>query len=69
MFTREEFDSALQAKWSAHFAKRIDELRRQNDSPQNSEQTTATLRGRIAELKELLRLAEKPAPAQEDGPE
>lgn len=69
MFSREEKDSALQSKWIAHLTARIARLRTENDSPQNTEQTTATLRGRIAELKELLRLAAKPAPAQEDGPE
>ena len=44
---------------------KLDSLRRKNDG-QLDDLATAHLRGRIAELKDLLTLA-KPAPAQEAG--
>jgi hypothetical protein len=69
MFTPEDQRSQLQDKWRREIQARIDRLRIANDAPQNSEQTTATLRGRICELKELLRLTETKAPAQDGNPE
>lgn len=69
MFTPEEQRSQLQDKWRSEIQARITRLRIANDAPQNSEQTTATLRGRICELKELLRLTQSSAPAQEGSPE
>jgi hypothetical protein len=55
-----EVESATWQKVSAYYQHRLDLLRRKNDTPL-SEFETATLRGRIAEAKHLLALAE-PAP-------
>lgn len=49
--------------------KRIDELRIENDSFNNTEQTTAATRGRIAELIELLALEQAPAEVPQAGDE
>ncbi len=49
--------SALWRSLSAHFNDRLAELRASNDAPATPEHT-AMLRGRIAELKDLLRLAD-----------
>lgn len=49
----------------AHYEKRLADLRRQNDRPELTDLETATLRGRIAEVKKLLSIAD-PKPAIED---
>ena len=52
-----EQQSAVWKKLSSHMAARLDELRRKNDGDA-SEVETARTRGRIAQLKELLALAD-----------
>lgn len=61
-----ERKSELWMKLSRHLAERLDSLRRQNDGDQ-TEESTAKLRGRIAEIKALLKLGEdqpNPPPGQ-----
>lgn len=65
---RRDFNGATWARLETHVRARIAKLREDNDRPQNSEQQTATLRGRILELKELLALP-MAAPAEEASPE
>lgn len=48
---------------------RIDGLRSKNDAISLDERQTAVLRGQIAAFKELLTLAEPPAPAQQPAEE
>lgn len=50
-------------RWSRE---RLQELRRENDSPRNDEVRTAIIRGKIQQLKELRDLAK---PGREDRPE
>lgn len=64
---RADFNGPTWFRLETHVRARIAKLREDNDRPQNSEQQTATLRGRILELKELLALAA--APAHEAGPD
>ena len=66
MLTREDFKTDTWAHIVAFIDARIHELRETNDGPR-SEIDTASLRGRIAELKKLKAL-EPPAPAA-DGPD
>lgn len=58
--------STTWAKLAKHLEERIDLLRRQNDGPLDAAQTE-NLRGRIAELKALLRTAEKDPPPPDLG--
>jgi hypothetical protein len=60
--SRNDIASATWQKLAKHLARRIDDLRAQNDG-QLSELDTARLRGRIAEIKQILSLAED-LPAQ-----
>lgn len=55
--TEIEKRSALWLKMSEHYTSRLAELRLLNDGEKN-EAETAKLRGRIAEVKQLLALAE-----------
>jgi hypothetical protein len=61
-----DFETRTWEHVRAHAEARIATLRAENDRPQNTEQQTATLRGRILELKDLLALAT--APADDAGP-
>lgn len=54
-----EMQSALWQKLHAHMAERLDALRRSNDGDLSIEETQR-LRGRIAQLKEILALAREP---------
>lgn len=65
---RPEWESRCWEKLTALMQARLQHLRECNDRPQNSEQDTATLRGKISMLKELLDL-DKPGPAQAAAPE
>lgn len=65
---RRDFNGATWARLETYLRARIADLRQQNDRPQNTEQQTATLRGRILELKELLALPQA-APAEDASPE
>lgn len=56
---RHELDNPLWLKLKAHYEARLAELRIQNDSPNMTAEQTAALRGRIAEIKETLRLGEQ----------
>lgn len=53
--TRSDLDSALWKKLSAHINKRLDVMRKQNDTSQPHDETER-LRGRIAFAKEMLDL-------------
>lgn len=55
----EERSSALWKKLMAHFDERLQTYRKQNDSPKG-EIETASLRGRIEELKSIQRLDAEP---------
>lgn len=59
---RDDFQSRTWERMEAHLRERLAELREENDT-RLDDVKTATLRGRIAEIKELLALAAKPAPA------
>ena len=61
---RVETQSALWQKLRKDFEYRIDSLRRENDANLDAVQT-ASKRGRIAQLKELLALGEPPEPTGE----
>ena len=63
--TRLEQSSSVWLKLQAHVNERIDTLRSQNDG-ELSEVVTAKLRGRIAELKQILALASQQEPVQAD---
>jgi hypothetical protein len=65
---RRDFNGATWARLETHLRARIADLRQQNDRPQNTEQQTDTLRGRILELKELLALPQA-APVEDASPE
>lgn len=58
--------SQLWLDLSAHMEGRLADLRRQNDSPNLGQDETSRLRGRIAQLKEILALA-KQEPVQADA--
>jgi len=68
--TAGEIQSALWQKLGAYLEERLDRYRLKNDGNLDHDYT-AKLRGRIAELKEMLALAEPEAPAQaaENGDE
>lgn len=66
MFDPQDFDAELQRRWVGLLRERIDAHRVTNDRPQNTDWQTSMIRGRIAELKELLALA---APAVASGPD
>ena len=65
---RHDFDSRMWVLLREHINERIQKLRVDNDRPQNTEQQTATLRGRILELKELLALETALAQAASPDP-
>jgi hypothetical protein len=68
-FTREDLRSDMKERLDALLTSRMQAHREMNDSTANDDTTTAKLRGRIAECKELLALL-NPAPANgEDGSE
>lgn len=54
-------DSGLWQRLKKHLEHRRDVLRKKNDSPLLDERATAEVRGRLAQLKELLAL-DSPAP-------
>lgn len=56
--------SPLWVKIKTHYEQRLEMLRRKNDKRRSDEETDY-LRGRIAEVKELLTLGDSPTPAQE----
>jgi hypothetical protein len=62
--TRADFQTRTWDRLAAHLEARLAAHRADNDN-RLDEVKTATLRGRIAEIKELLALAQEPAPAQE----
>lgn len=64
---RSDFNSITWMRLSARIRLRIAELHEINVRPQNTETQTATLRGRIMELKDLLAL--ETATAEDAGPE
>ena len=68
MLERADFETRTWRNLAERMRDRIAELREMNDRPQNTELQTAIVRGRIAELKELLALPEKVAPAHDAGP-
>jgi hypothetical protein len=51
--TREDFMSPAWKRLKEHMQERIQQLRIQNDDPHQAAEQTATLRGKIAELKYL----------------
>ena len=57
-------NSGLWRRLASYLEARLEELRRQNDNSHLDERQTASLRGRIAQVNELLALA-KPAPEVE----
>ncbi|MDP3139777.1 MAG: hypothetical protein Q8N17_26005 [Burkholderiaceae bacterium] len=68
--TREDFNSPTWARLMQHMGARREELRSlleavEMDRPQTDHARTLMLRGRIQEVKELLALAEKSAPAEQ----
>ncbi len=65
---RADFESRTWEKLAAYMTAQLQYTREVNDRPQNTELETATLRGKISKLKELLDLA-KPGPAQAAAPE
>lgn len=62
--TLEDFQTRTWALLASHMRERIAELREENDSFKLDEAATARTRGRIAQLKELLALADKAAEAR-----
>ena len=58
-----ERQSAVWIKLRDHMVQRLTDLRSKNDGSHDAE-TTANLRGRIAQLKELLALGNEPESAQ-----
>lgn len=65
---REDFATPTWKQLTAHINTRISELRIDNDVLSRTEHQTAVIRGRIAELKELLALAEKFSASDDAGP-
>lgn len=68
--TREDFNGQTWARLMEHLAARREDLRGQLEGsdmerPQNDHMRSVMLRGRIAEVKELLALASKLAPAEQ----
>lgn len=61
MLTDSERNSALWAKLETHYQQRLEQLRKQNDGDQ-PENTTTSLRGRIAEVKAILSLGKEQIP-------
>lgn len=68
-FDLRDYDSRTHARWLALIEQRLSKHREANDNTQADDRQTAITRGRIAELKELLTLARKPAPATEQAPD
>ena len=60
---RYEQQSAVWIKLRDHMTQRLNDLRTKNDGQHDGE-TTANIRGRIAQLKELLALGASPESAQ-----
>lgn len=67
MLDRSDFASPTWERFAAHIAHRLAVHRAALERPQTDDHTSRILRGRIAELKELLALAT--APADDAGPE
>lgn len=63
VLTPDDRNSKTWDRIAAHIAARIQELRVENDSFSDHEVTTKR-RGRVAELKELLRLGDQPQPRE-----
>lgn len=63
MLEKHERQSAVWIKLRDHMAQRLADLRTKNDGPHDGVDT-ANLRGRIAQLKELLALGTAPESAQ-----
>ena len=68
MLERADFETRTWRNLAERMRDRIAELREMNDRPQNTELQTAIVRGRIAELKELLALPERVASSHDAGP-
>ena len=64
--THSDFQTRTWDNFKAELEQRLAQHREANDNRLDPEKT-ANLRGRIAELKELLALAPKPAPAPSGG--
>lgn len=62
-----ETRSALWQRLHAHLTERLDALRRSNDGDMSMEETQR-LRGRIAQLKEILALGREPVQVGLDAP-
>lgn len=69
--TIEDRESPLWRRLAGHMRAELAALREQNDAPQLDAIKTATIRGRIAQLKALLALGDPPRPALagDEGPE
>lgn len=70
--TRLDLDSPTWSKLMARWQRRLDALREQNDAPfaPDQEYRANVIRGRIAELKDLLALGQPAEPLEmEDEPE
>ena len=66
MLLREDFNTRTWERFEALLRRRLQKHREQNDGLLD-EITTAKTRGRIAEIKELLALADERAPATSGG--
>ena len=67
-FDHTDYTQRTHERWVALLNERLAEHRETNDTRSLTEVQTAALRGRIIELKDLLRLA-MPAPATAAGPD
>ena len=65
MLTEHDLSSEVWLKIEKHLNTRLEQRRRDNDSDSLDEIKTARLRGRIAEIKDLLAFG-KPKPEQEE---
>lgn len=65
---REDFSTACWQRLQRHLRDRLDALRLQNDRLVNTETQTASIRGRIDEVKELLALANTASASDAAGP-
>lgn len=68
-FRQEDREERVFRAWIALINQRIDEYRSRNDSHSIDDRDTARLRGRIAELKDLLALVAPPPQQASASPE
>ncbi len=69
MLERRDFDTGTWVRLTEHIESRLRAHRADLERPQTDDNTSRILRGRISELKELLRLPDQAAPANDAGPE